>query len=165
MNYAAYLSVLHASFWGHHVNYVLRAHEQIPHKFTFKVYLCQSRVHYLRARPTKEVENIHIRLSAIPSHFGFRSESPIHSDYDVLLMGDMLYDEEIGSKVTQLSGSFRGLTLVGDPGKVQGDHSSSSQPPVDIKTKVAFQYKQSRRKTLADLCIITHFILFKGGGS
>ena len=123
MNYAAYLSVLHASFWGHHVNYVLRAHEQIPHKFTFKVYLCQSRVHYLRARPTKEVENIHIRLSAIPSHFGFRSESPIHSYYDVLLMGDMLYDEVIGSKVTQLAGSFRGLTLVGDPGKESVFHS------------------------------------------
>lgn len=33
-------------------------------------------------------------------------------------MGDMLYDEEIGSKVTQLAGSFSGLTLVGDPGKV-----------------------------------------------
>ena len=32
-------------------------------------------------------------------------------------MGDMLYDEDIGSKVTQLAGSFRGLTLVGDPGK------------------------------------------------
>ena len=48
--------------------------------------------------------------------FGFRSESPIHGDYDVLLMGHMLYDEEIGSKVTQLAGSFRGLTLVGDPG-------------------------------------------------
>ena len=24
---------------------------------------------------------------------------------------------------------------------VQGDHSGGSQPPVDIKTKVAFQYK------------------------
>ena len=48
----------------------------------------------------------------------FRSESPIHSDYDVLLVGDMLFDEDIGSRVTQLAGSFRGLTLVGDPGKV-----------------------------------------------
>ena len=47
----------------------------------------------------------------------FRSESPIHSDYDVLLVGDMLFDEDIGSRVTQLAGSFRGLTLVGDPGK------------------------------------------------
>ena len=78
----------------------------------------------MRARPTKEVENLHIPISAIPSHFGFRSESPIHSDYDVLLMGDMLYDEEIGSKVTQLAGSFRGLTLVGDPGKKSIFHSS-----------------------------------------
>ena len=48
----------------------------------------------------------------------FRSHSPIHSDYDVLLVGDMLFDEDIGSRVTQLAGSFRGLTLVGDPGKV-----------------------------------------------
>ena len=48
----------------------------------------------------------------------FRSESPIHSDYDVLLVGDMLFDEDIGSRVTQLAGSFRGLALVGDPGKV-----------------------------------------------
>ena len=50
--------------------------------------------------------------------FPFRSQSPIHGDFDVLLMGDMLYDEDIGSKVTQLAGTFRGLALVGDPGKV-----------------------------------------------
>ena len=31
---------------------------------------------------------------------------------------------------------------------LQGDHSGSSQPPVDIKTKVAFQYKPSTKTKL-----------------
>ena len=54
------------------------------------------------------------------SNVHFRSQSPIHGDYDVLLMGDMLYDEDVGSKVAQLAGSFPGLALVGDPGKTRG---------------------------------------------
>ena len=83
-----------------------------------------------------------IRFTIKPLHF--RSESPTHSDYDVPLMGDMLYDEEIDSKVTQLAGSFRGLTLVGDPGKGSIFHSLSphkgsfhiftSRTPINFQT-------------------------------
>jgi predicted nicotinamide N-methyase len=45
------------------------------------------------------------------------SSSILNSSYDVLLIGDMFFDEPLGEKVMKVAREFPGIALVGDPGR------------------------------------------------